>query len=907
MKKIISATFIFVLSAMPLLTLAEEASSQALPVCDPNTELIINGGFEHPVVTDEKKWSLFDWSTAGLGWTPSINAYALEIQAGYTEDSLPWAPYAGNQYAEIDGGNTLQVFQNVPTIVGATYTISFAYSARPHVAVPNNQTSIIANGSVLGTVSADGATATNTAWVLQEYDFVATSTMTAFGLWDTSDDTVTGGGMFIDAVSVKCADDNGGPVIPPINTPPVLTLLGDNPMSIIVDTVFVDPGATSTDAEDGDLTSSIIRSGTVNASSTGSYTLTYTVSDSDGSTVSANRVVNVIPFIITHTCLLPTTFGDGTVEPVLPGSDSLSLQDIFNAKGINKNVITDQKQYQAWEVQKDNTNIRVEFIEGHPNVASLASVFGYYVNGNIATFTPIFRSGDHTDFASTTLFAVGQSTTTSIGNVDKVGFAIKTNAIPGNTWASENSINGGDDYMTAYELDNNVYMIAFEDLALSSSDKDYNDMIVKITVSDCADDTEPPTEPVRPSITLGANPSSITIGATSTLVWTSTNTNSCSADWTNATSTSGSQDVLPATTTDYAMTCTGGNGSVSATTTITVNPISTTTPPVDPPVTPPTTTGGGGGGGEGGGIGGRRHDISNLLSTGGGQILGATSCYYLRDFLKQGWDNDNLEMLKLQTFLNVFEGENLSLTSVFDDQTFSAVERLQNKYFGDILEPWGHTAPTGFVYILTKKKVNEIYCKALFPVTAAEQEEINSFHDYLELLRSRGVNIDGTFVPGDVIGVSPASGEILTGIAIGENGEVVDSTGSPVVKLEPIDPKIAEIPTALRNAAVTLFAYPKNTLILWGGVLIAILAIIFSGIGRGDKKMMATKAGDRYEVDNSLLGITNPDAGSENQTIILGAASDEGKPAEMKMEEPYLPEEEIVIENENENENEPEL
>ena len=91
--------------------------------------------------------------------------------------------------------------------------------------------------------------------------------------------------------------------------------------------------------------------------------------------------------------------------------------------------------------------------------------------------------------------------------------------------------------------------------------------------------------------------------------------------------------------------------------------------------------------------------------------------------------------MKLQSFLNVFEGEQLSYTSVFDEPTLQAVERFQNKYFTDILEPWGHDAPTGFVYILTKKKVNEIYCNALFPVSLLEQSEINSFRAYIEDLK----------------------------------------------------------------------------------------------------------------------------------------------------------------------------
>src|SRR3989344_1946647 len=315
MKKIFSAIVIFILISTPFLTLAEESAGSGSnentasnttdssdgsgatgdeddrslvlntnpsgAICDPNIELLKNGGFEDVVVTDAKKWTLFDWNTPNLAWLPSFYGYALEVQAGYTEDLEPWKPYEGNQYAEIDGGDTLQVFQNLNTIPGATYKISFAYSARPHIPLADNRTSILANGVVLGSVSADGTNATTTNWQLQEYNFVATSTQTAFGLLDTSEIiNPSGTGMFIDAVSVRCVHDNNiPPPIPPSNTPPVITLIGDNPMHLIVGQIFTDPGATSTDKEDGDLTNQIVKTGTVNTAIEGTYTLTYSVSD----------------------------------------------------------------------------------------------------------------------------------------------------------------------------------------------------------------------------------------------------------------------------------------------------------------------------------------------------------------------------------------------------------------------------------------------------------------------------------------------------------------------------------------------------------------------------------------------------------------------------------------------------
>jgi hypothetical protein len=51
---------------------------------------------------------------------------------------------------------------------------------------------------------------------------------------------------------------------PQPNQPPVITLVGDNPLYVVQGCPFIDPGATATDAEDGDLTDSIKVEGSVN-------------------------------------------------------------------------------------------------------------------------------------------------------------------------------------------------------------------------------------------------------------------------------------------------------------------------------------------------------------------------------------------------------------------------------------------------------------------------------------------------------------------------------------------------------------------------------------------------------------------------------------------------------------------
>jgi hypothetical protein len=133
-------------------------------------------------------------------------------------------------------------------------------------------------------------------------------------------------------------------------------------------------------------------------------------------------------------------------------------------------------------------------------------------------------------------------------------------------------------------------------------------------------------------------------------------------------------------------------------------------------------------------------ELTITRATGGGGS--ANSCYYLYDYLRKDFKNNPVKVKKLQVFLRDLEGfTNLQITGIYDDATIVAVNSFQNKYKADILTPWGHTAPTGYTYILTKKKVNEIYCKTAFPVTALQQQEIDAFRHFLESLRTAGIDL----------------------------------------------------------------------------------------------------------------------------------------------------------------------
>jgi len=84
---------------------------------------------------------------------------------------------------------------------------------------------------------------------------------------------------------------------PPADSPPVIILIGANPLTLKVGDTFIDPGATATDKEDGDLTLEIVTTGTVDTSVAGTYQVSYMVTDSAGNKakVVRNVVVSAAP------------------------------------------------------------------------------------------------------------------------------------------------------------------------------------------------------------------------------------------------------------------------------------------------------------------------------------------------------------------------------------------------------------------------------------------------------------------------------------------------------------------------------------------------------------------------------------------------------------------------------------
>ncbi len=117
-------------------------------------------------------------------------------------------------------------------------------------------------------------------------------------------------------------------------TAPVITVVGDLTKSIYVGDSYSELGATATDDVDGDISSSIKTSGSVDATKSGTNTITYSVSDKAGNAATpGKRTVNVKH---KNTTVVGTY---SVIKTCTPSSGSGSYTSAVTAYSGNDNVI----------------------------------------------------------------------------------------------------------------------------------------------------------------------------------------------------------------------------------------------------------------------------------------------------------------------------------------------------------------------------------------------------------------------------------------------------------------------------------------------------------------------------------------------------------------------------------------
>jgi hypothetical protein len=194
---------------------------------------------------------------------------------------------------------------------------------------------------------------------------------------------------------------------------------------------------------------------------------------------------------VVNYCPLPSTLGD-TTHQTINDSGEKTVQEILNDSSYSDvDAINDQVEFQIWNVSgSQNVTITPTFFDKY---SSNSIVFGYYRNGDINTFVPVFRKGSVVGYESVIEGSVGDSYNLTVSGASSIGFAIKTSS--NETFATENGLNyGGLDMTAIYNPTSDLYIVAFEDWV--NGDYDYNDLVVDIKLG-CS---QGPTEPEIPQI-----------------------------------------------------------------------------------------------------------------------------------------------------------------------------------------------------------------------------------------------------------------------------------------------------------------------------------------------------------------------------------------------------------------------
>jgi GH35 family endo-1,4-beta-xylanase len=316
-------------------------------------ELLYRTAFAHPAVTAISWWDFSDhgawipsgglvradlspkpaynvlkqliteeWNTTEAGQTSTGGEFSFD---GYHGDYTVEVVYNGKTYnatMSLDKGktNAAQVKLNdvtpaVPAPIVTVNPLTTKDTTPLLTGTVQNATSVQVslNGTTWHTASVQGS-----AWSVTIYTTVANGTYNV-----RARATGSTGLQTTDSTTNELRIDTKAPVI---------TLSGGSPVTMERGTAYVEPGFTATDAQEGNLTSQVTVTGSVNTAAEGTYTLTYKVSDSLGNKSSKTRKVTVV---YTRTADVIGLIGDVNNDGLIEGWD-VTLIYYLNTWGEQK-------------------------------------------------------------------------------------------------------------------------------------------------------------------------------------------------------------------------------------------------------------------------------------------------------------------------------------------------------------------------------------------------------------------------------------------------------------------------------------------------------------------------------------------------------------------------------------------
>lgn len=235
-------------------------------------------------------------------------------------------------------------------------------------------------------------------------------------------------------------------------TPPVITINGDASQTIEVNTSFTDLGATASDTLDGDITSAIAATSSVNTLVVGNYQIQYNVSDANG---------NAAATVTRDVAVVDTTAP--TVVSFTPKSDAIDVATNVNVEVVfSEAVDSNSLSGNAFSLIDDNANS----VDGTLDLDNSGTSISFQPNNDLlpATTYTVTLSTDITDeYANMLSQAVTWSFTTLAETTSNLPVLINTQGRPANkpniavNSAGEAAAvwrQGGDLFVNMYEPEN---------------------------------------------------------------------------------------------------------------------------------------------------------------------------------------------------------------------------------------------------------------------------------------------------------------------------------------------------------------------------------------------------------------------------------------------------------------------
>jgi hypothetical protein len=127
---------------MKFLKTAALAALLATGAAHASTELLTNGSFEANL-QGSGSWNIYSNLT---GWTGGT--YGIELRNNVVGNAPD-----GVNFVELDTTHNSSMYQNVSTVLGQNYTLSFQFQDRPGVATSSQGLEVYWNGGLVGSVN----------------------------------------------------------------------------------------------------------------------------------------------------------------------------------------------------------------------------------------------------------------------------------------------------------------------------------------------------------------------------------------------------------------------------------------------------------------------------------------------------------------------------------------------------------------------------------------------------------------------------------------------------------------------------------------------------------------------------------------------------------------------------------